>query len=85
MSSQLNSSTDRKKGKLEMPRAVIGAQLPRANLLRPRQFSLIRDGRRGRRRGRLFLAWATRPILGQLVTHRRRFTTGHKHKQPFRG
>jgi hypothetical protein len=28
---------------------------------------------------------ASRPILGYLVTHRRRFTTGHKHKQPYRG
>jgi hypothetical protein len=44
-----------------------------------------------RRLARQYNRWAVsfwrapRPILGYLVTHRRRFTTGHKHKQPYRG
>jgi hypothetical protein len=34
-----------------------------------------------RLRDRVLMMQIKRPILGDLVTHRRRFTTGHKHKQ----
>ncbi|NLX08634.1 MAG: hypothetical protein GXY36_03175 [Chloroflexi bacterium] len=64
----------------------MGVQVPlrRTNRFRANAF------RGGRGLEQLQQRWwrltrAQRPILGFLVTHRRRFTTGHKHKQPYRG
>ncbi len=50
-----------------------------------KRFNFVRSGRLRRLRERYLTMRLPRPIQSYLVTHRRRFTTGHKHKQPYKG
>jgi len=59
---------------------TITRQLPQ-----PNRFAFVRGGKIRRFRDRYLLMRLPRPIQSYLVTHRRRFTTGHKHKQPYQG
>lgn len=86
MSPQSNPQPDRQYNAAERAQQAVGLQLPQMKLPRWRR---VRAG--NPRLARQYNRWAVslwrapRPILGHLVTHRRRFTTGHKHKQPYRG
>lgn len=83
MSPQSNPQLNPKTTTAERAQAAVGVRLPMIRQVNPRRL-LFQPGRRfGRMRERYLLA--RRPILGYLVTHRRRFTTGHKHKQAFKG
>jgi hypothetical protein len=63
----------------------MGARAPRFKPPSMRRFSISYNERKGRVRERYHMARMPRPIHSFLVTHRRRFTTGHKHKQPYQG
>ncbi len=78
MSPQSNRHTP-KESDTERAQTSLGVQLP--SITRPTwPGEMFRRGTRaGRMRARYQVGRAYRPILGFLVTHRRRFTTGNKH------
>jgi hypothetical protein len=78
MSPQSNPHTT-KESNTERAQTSLGVHLP--SITRPVwPGELFRRGSRaGRMRARYQMTRAYRPILGFLVTHRRRFTTGNKH------
>jgi len=86
MSPQSNPQPERQFNAAERAQKAVGLQLPQMELPLWRRFG--RGGPWQERQHGWRRAWfwkSPRPILGHLVTHRRRFTTGHKHKQPYRG
>jgi hypothetical protein len=83
MSPQSNPHVNPKTTTAERAQVAVGVRLPTVRQGNPRRFPFQPGKRVGRMRERYLLA--RRPILNFLVTHRRRFTTGHKHKQAFKG
>jgi len=86
MSPQSNPQPERLFNAAERAQKAVGLQLPQVKLPLWRRVrgSNPRFARHFSRQSVSYW-WGQRPILGHLVTHRRRFTTGHKHKQPYRG
>ncbi|HEX3054354.1 MAG TPA: hypothetical protein VHP83_27100 [Aggregatilineaceae bacterium] len=78
MSSQQRLSSENRKLTSDRAFISIKRQLPQPYRGR---FSYSFSGRR--RHDYTLLMRTQRPIQGYLVTHRRRFTTGHKHKQAY--
>jgi hypothetical protein len=81
MSPQSNVPLERKSLASDSAHRAVGAHLPTVRLPYPRRYSLTHGGRHRRMRDQYLAMRLARPIQGFLVTHRRRFTTGHKHKQ----
>jgi len=85
MSPQSNSRVSHKETTNDRAQEALGVSTPQVRAPRFRRF-LHWPGRRTWQRSHQYrLARAVRPIQGFLVTHRRRFTTGNKHKQPYKG
>ncbi|MBN1202864.1 MAG: hypothetical protein JXJ20_13530 [Anaerolineae bacterium] len=85
MSPQSKQPSNRNGISSEQAHRAVGAQTPHVRRPYPRRFSLTHGGRKQRARYRYLLTRDHRPILAHLIAHRRRFTTGHKHKQPYQG
>jgi hypothetical protein len=81
MSPQFNFPRGRKITLADQAQSAVGVRVPTLKLPYPRRYSITHGGRNRRMRDQYLLMRIQRPIQGFLVTHRRRFTTGHKHHQ----
>jgi len=85
MSPQSNSQLSHKETTNDRAQEALGVSRPQVRSPRFRRFLDWTNRRTWRYRHQYRLERAVRPIQGFLVTHRRRFTTGNKHKQPYKG
>jgi hypothetical protein len=85
MSTQSSSQLNHKETTNDRAQEALGVSRPQVRGPRFRRFLRWPSQRAWRRRYQYRLERTVRPIQGFLVTHRRRFTTGNKHKQPYKG
>jgi hypothetical protein len=85
MSPQSNPHVNHKETTNDRAQEALGVATPHVRAPRFRRFLHWPSRRAWRYRSQRRLERTVRPIQGFLVTHRRRFTTGNKHKQPYKG